>query len=275
MMITNLQIGYDGRLGNQLFQYAVCYTLAKKLGVEFVIPKKNVDNIKLDGCWNYADDTYIPYVFRMYDCFNITANVVEDIIVKNVFKEPHFHYTELINEIVDSTSVEGYYQSEKYFIEYKNDILKEFTFKSEILNKAKSIINDFADNEIVAVHVRRGDAVINPVFSLIDMEYIQSAINNFSDKEYNFLIISDDVKWCKEVFPDGGNIKISNGENDFVDLCLMSLASHNIIANSSFSWWGAYLNPNPNKKVIAPNNWFKDKINTNTKDLIPNNWLLI
>jgi hypothetical protein len=107
------------------------------------------------------------------------------------------------------------------------------------------------------------------------MEYIQAAINEFTDKEYNFLIISDDVPYCKEVFPESDNIRISSGENDFEDLCLMSLADHNIISNSSFSWWGAYLNKNENKKVIAPSDWFKDKINMNTKDLIPKNWIII
>jgi hypothetical protein len=272
-MITNLQIGYNGRLGNQIFQYAACYATAKRLGVDFIIPSENIDNIKQDGCFDYSNNQWIPYNFRMYDCFEISAPK-DKIKINNIFQEPYFHYTEDFKNIPDNTSVQGYYQSEKYFIDYKDDIIKEFTFKPEILKQAFNIINDFNNNEIVAVHIRRGDNVINPSFPTISIEYIQQALNIFSDKIYNFIIISDDIPYCKEVFPENDNIRFSSGENDFVDLCLMTLCDHNIISNSSFSWWGAWLNTNPNKKVVAPSNWFKDK-NINTKDLIPNNWEII
>jgi hypothetical protein len=270
-MITNLEIGYNGRLGNQLFQYAACYATAKKLNVDFIIPEKNINDIKQDGCYDFSNNKWLPYNFRMYDCFEITAPKGK-IKTDNIFQEPHFHYTERFNNILDNTSIQGYYQSEKYFIDYKEDIIKEFTFKSEIYNQALNVIENYRDKEIVAVHIRRGDNVINPVFPLISMEYIQEALNNFTDKEYNFLIISDDIPYCKEVFPEG--VLFSDGTNDLVDLCLMSLADHNIISNSSFSWWGAYLNQNQNKKIITPSNWFKDK-NINTKDLIPNKWIII
>jgi len=270
-MITNLEIGYNGRLGNQIFQYAACYTAAKRLGVEFIIPEKNIDNIKQDGCYDFSNNQWIPYNFRMYDCFEITTPKGE-VNINNIFQEPHFHYTETFNNIPDNTSIQGYYQSEKYFINYKDDIIKEFTFKENILTEAKNIISSIKDKEIVAIHVRRGDNIINPTFPTIGMDYIQEALNIFSDKEYNFLIISDDVPYCKDVFPEG--VYFSEGTNDLVDLCLMSLSNHNVTSNSSFSWWGAYLNPNPNKKIIAPSNWFKDK-SINTNDLIPNNWIII
>jgi hypothetical protein len=272
-MITNLEIGYNGRLGNQIFQYAACYATSKKLGVEFIIPQNNIYNIKQDGCYDYSNNQWIPYNFRMYDCFEITAPKGE-ISVNNIFQEPHFHYTETFNNIFDNTSIQGYYQSEKYFINYKEDILKEFTFKPEILNQSNSIIKDFKNKEIVAIHIRRGDNVVNPNFPVISMKYIQEALNIFTDKEYNFLIISDDIPYCKEIFPKDDNIKFSNGENDLVDLCLMSLSDHNIISNSSFSWWGAYLNNTLNKKVVAPSNWFKNK-NINLKDLFPQNWIVL
>lgn len=272
-MITNLEIGYNGRLGNQIFQYAACYAAAKRLGVDFVIPQKNIDNIKQEGCYDFSNNQWIPYNFRMYDCFEITAPKGE-VKVDNIFQEPYFHYTKEFNNIQDNTSIQGYYQSEKYFIDYKKDILKEFTFKPEIYNLAFDMINDFNTKEIIAIHIRRGDNIINPTFPTISMDYIQEALNTFSDKEYNFLIISDDIPYCKEVFPESNNIRFSNGKNDLIDLCLMSLSNHNIISNSSFSWWGAYLNNNLNKKVIAPNDWFKDK-SINTNDLIPKEWRII
>jgi hypothetical protein len=273
-MITNLEIGYNGRLGNQLFQYAVCYVVSKKLNTEFGILKRNINNIKQDGCYDFSNNQWIPYRFVVYDGFNITAPLLSTIDIENIFKEPHFHYTELINNIKNNTSIQGYFQSEKYFVDYKEDILKEFTFKKDILSKAIDFIKDFKNNEIVSIHIRRGDNIINPAFPLISMDYIQQALNVFSDKEYNFLVISDDVSYCKEIFPDNKNIKISTGENDFIDMCLMSLSDHNIISNSSFSWWGAYLNKNKNKKIISPSDWFKDKT-INTNDLIPDNWIII
>jgi len=272
-MITNLEIGYTGRLGNQIFQYAACYALAKKINSLFVIPKQNIDNIKQDGCYDFSNNQWIPYNFRMYDIFNLTAPIIDTFQTDYIYQEPYFHYTELTN-IKDNTSIQGYFQSEKYFIDYKEDILKEFSFKSEILDKALNIIKDFKNNEIVAVHIRRGDNIINPTFPLISFDYIQTALNLFSDKEYNFLIISDDISYCKKIFSETENIRFSEGNSDFIDLCLMSLADHNIISNSSFSWWGAYLNQNPDKKVIAPSNWFKDKT-INLGDLFPPNWVIL
>lgn len=270
-MITNLEIGYNGRLGNQLFQYAACYSVAKKLGVDFIIPQKNIDNIKQDGCYDFTNNQWIPYNFRMYDCFEITA-IKDEIKINNIFQEPHFHYTEEFNNISDNTSIQGYYQSEKYFINYKEDILKEFTFKEKIFNEAKERIEHINNKEIVAIHVRRGDNIVNPNFPVISTEYLQEALNIFTDKEYNFLVISDDISYCKEIFPK--EMFFSEGTTDLIDLCLMSLADHNIISNSSFSWWGAYLNNNPYKKITAPSNWFKDK-SINTNDLIPKSWIII
>jgi len=276
-MITNLEIGYNGRLGNQMFQYAVCYAVAKKLNTQFSILNQNSKHTKSDGCFDFANNQWIAYRLKMYDCFNITAPQVGSIPITNTFQEPHFHYSDTINSVQDNTSIQGYYQSEKYFLDCKEDILKEFTFKNEILNASLSFLKDnFNSNPIVAVHIRRGDNIhSNPTFPPISMEYIQQALNEFTDQEYNFLILSDDIPYCKEVFPEGGNIKFSSGDSDLIDLCLMTLADHNIISNSSYSWWGAYLNSNSNKKVIAPSNWFKDKINMNTKDLIPDNWKII
>jgi len=234
-MITNLQIGYNGRLGNQLFQYAACYSTAKRLGVEFFIPSKNVYEIKPDGCFDYSNNKWIEYQFRMYDCFNLTAQIKNE-NVNHTYKEPHFHFDSNFLNIKDSTSVEGYFQSEKYFELYKDEIINEFQFKEEIKNLAKRYFENFKDKEVITIHIRRGDNVINPVFPTISMEYIQTAINEFTDKEYNYLIISDDILYCKQLFPNSDNIRFSTGENDFVDMCLMRMADHNIISNSSFSW---------------------------------------
>lgn len=272
-MITNLQIGYNGRLGNQIFQYAACFATAKRLGVTCVIPQQNVSTTKQDGCYDFSNNQWIPYSFRMFDCFEITA-AKGDPNPNNVFEEPHFNYTETFQTIPDNTSVQGYFQSEKYFVHYKQELIKELTFKEHIQREAQQEVYFGNGRETVAIHIRRGDNVVNPVFPLITQEYIQQALDMFADKEYNFLVVSDDLPYCKSIFPQHDTIKFSNGSSDFVDLCAMSLADHNIISNSSFSWWGAYLNQNQSKRVIAPSYWFKDT-STNIKDLIPNDWIVI
>jgi hypothetical protein len=105
----------------------------------------------------------------------------------------------------------------------------------------------------------------------VSLEYIQAALKQFSDDQYTFLIFSDDIEWCKQVFPDG--VVFIEGNNQYKDLCLMSLCNHNIISNSSYSWWAAYLNQNKNKKIVAPSNWFIPA--KPLTDLYPNNWIII
>jgi hypothetical protein len=105
------------------------------------------------------------------------------------------------------------------------------------------------------------------------MDYYRNAIAEFSD-DTRFLVFSDDIQWCKENFK-GDNFHFIEGEKDYVDLYLMSLCNNNIIANSSFSWWGAWLNNTPNKKVIAPKQWFGKAKQLNTKDLIPETWIIL
>lgn len=275
-MITNQEIGYNGRLGNQIFQYAVLLNLANKLNTEVILPLKN-NNVKQDGCFDYSTNSWIPYKLDLYDCFKITSKQSNKIDVKYTYKEPHFNYSETINSIVDFTSVEGYFQSEKYFIDSKEKILSEFIFKDEIETEANYFINNVKnsvnDKEIVGIHVRRGDAVVNPTFFLLDIEYFISCITKyFTDTEYAFVFISDDIKWCKNTFESADNVFFSE-KSSFVDLCIMSKCNHNIISNSSYSWWGAYLNKNKNKKIIAPSKWFKNK-SIIMKDLYCENWII-
>lgn len=272
-MVTNLQIGYGGRLGNQMFQYAACYSAAKRLGVDFVLPIKNVKEIKQDGCYDFANKKWIPYSFKLFDCFNISASI-GDIDVDKRYIEPQFQYDPNFVNIENGTSIEGYFQSEKYFEDYKDEILNEFTFKADIQSEVDKYLMQFGDIETVAIHIRRGDYVVNNVLQPVSIDYIQSAINVFDDKDYIFIIVSDDIEYCKQIFPSGYNIEFSNGTSDYFDMCLMASANHNIIANSTFSWWSAYLNKNINKKVVAPKDWFVNKL-TNTKDLVPNNWIKI
>ena len=248
-MITHKSIGYSGRLGNQMFQYAAAKAQALRLNVDCYLPDHTV--IKQDGCFDYTNNKWIQYKLDLYDCFNITAPLLNQTEV-NVYTESNFSYESLILEVLDNTSIEGYFQSYKYFEDCKDRILEEFTFKDEILNKCKAEVSKYANP--VAIHIRRGDQVAHPNMWNVSLEYIQAALEQFSDEEYTFLIFSDDIEWCKQVFPEG--VVFMEGNNQYEDLCLMSVCNHNVISNSSYSWWAAYLNGNINKKVIVPSNWF-------------------
>lgn len=265
-MITHKSIGYSGRLGNQMFQYAALKALSLKTGYEMFLP--NNTSIKPDGCYDMTNNKWIEYKLDLFDCFNLLCDVSLTSL-PNIYQEKEFTFEPEIFNLSDDTAIEGYFQSYKYFDEFKQDIINDFTFKFDILNKCKNFILQFINP--LAIHIRRGDYVNHPGFWNITPEYIQEAINHFSDNEYTFIIFSDDIEWCKQIFPEWA--VFVEGNNQFEDLCLMSLCDHNIISNSSYSWWGAYLNQNPNKKIIAPKNWF-----TNPKpldDLYPKNWIII
>ncbi len=265
-MIIHKSIGYSGRLGNQMFQYAALKAISLKNNYECCLPN-NID-IKQDGCFDFTNNKWIQYKLDLLDGFELTTPLM-DIQTDSLYQEKKFTFEPEIFNIKDNTAIDGYFQSYKYFDEYKENILKEFTFKKEILDKCYNIISKY--HNTVSIHVRRGDYVKHPGFWTLTPDYLQKALKQFEDKEYKFLIFSDDIEWCEQVFLEGA-IFIKNN-NQFEDLCLMSLCQHNIIANSSYSWWGAYLNKNKDKRIIAPSNWFTDPKPLN--DLYPKNWIII
>lgn len=265
-MITHKSIGYNGRLGNQMFQYAALKSLSLKTGFSCFLP--NNFKVKQEGVFDFTSNKWIEYRLDLLDCFDINCPILETILPLG-YQEQNFTFDPKIFNTSDNTSIEGYFQSYKYFVEFEKEIKKEFTFKQEILTKNTQTIHLY--NNPVSIHIRRGDYVNNSDYWNITPEYIQEALSYFNDNEYTFLIFSDDIDWCRQIFPD--DVVFIEGNSAFDDLCLMSLCQHNIISNSSFSWWGAYLNNNPNKKIIAPSNWF-----TNPKpliDLYPSNWIII
>lgn len=246
-MITHKSIGYSGRLGNQMFQYAALKSIAMLMDQDIVLP--NHTAIKKDGAYNFTDNTWIPYKLDLLDCFDLNCSL------------------ESINDDKGIIEIDGYYQSYKHLIGIEEDIINEFTFKPHILNKCTDIIKNYTNT--VSIHIRRGDYVNHPNYWVVTPEYIQAALEQFSDNEYTFLIFSDDIQWCKEIFPEG--VIFMEVNNQFEDLCLMSLCNHNIIANSSFSWWSAFLNKNKNKRVIAPQMWYSEY--KDLSDLYPQQWL--
>jgi len=263
-------LGRMGRLCNQMFQYAALKGIARKTGVDCCIPH-----------YTQAVDDGIGNMLRteLFDSFDLDVKIG---LLNNghapVVNERHFHFDEeLFKMCPDHVDLRGYFQTEKYFKHIEKEIRSDFTFKDEILNPCKEMIES-VENPI-ALHVRRGDYIKNAEnhFNL-PSAYYEAALSKF-DADRNVIVFSDDPVWCHDegTFADDRFI-ISENEDNRVDLCLMSLCNDFIIANSSYSWWGAWLSANKDKTVIAPAQWFGKTGYTkdhNTKDLIPNDWTII
>ena len=269
-MIGFNSLGRMGRLCNQMFQYAALRGLSSKIGAEICIPyyQDAVD----DGIGNMLRT-------ELFDSFNLK---VKTGLLNNghapVVKERFFNFDqELFDHCPDHVSLQGYFQTEKYFKHIEHQIRAEYTFVDDILEPCKEMISGIGNP--IALHIRRGDYVINSEnhFNL-PLEYYEAALKHFND-DRNVIVFSDDSKWCHEqpLFSDDRFI-ISDNDDNRVDLCLMSLCKDFIIANSTYSWWGAWLSSNKSKKVIAPVQWFGKTGYTkdhDTKDLIPDTWTRI
>jgi hypothetical protein len=269
-MIGFNALGRMGRLANQMFQYASLKGISRNVGADFCIPyyKDAVD----DGIGNKLRS-------ELFDSFDLKVNIG---FLNNghapVVKERFFHFDEeLFSLCPDHVSLQGFFQTEKYFKHIENEIREDFTFNDGILNPCKEMIES-VDNPI-ALHIRRTDYVSNSENHYnLSLSYYDKALSMF-ESDRNVIVFSDDPSWCneQELFSDD-RFLISENTDNRVDLCLMTLCSDFIIANSTYSWWGAWLSNNPNKKVIAPVEWFGKTGYTkdhNTDDLIPNEWTRI
>tara|TARA_R110001592_G_scaffold317062_2_gene593722 strand:+ start:1266 stop:2012 length:747 start_codon:yes stop_codon:yes gene_type:complete len=248
MIVCKLQ----GGIGNQMFQYASALSIAKRneCDVEFV--------------WEMLENnTQRP--FKLDEFPNIEVKMLKEFYNGFLTVSDNFKYSEIITHGRD-IFLNGYWQSEKYFKD--NEKLIRNTFE---INES---INYTVPDKSVSLHIRRGDYLnSNGYHPVQTIEYYKKAIDKVGDYDKLF-ILSDDITWCKEnVIFD--NVVFVEGQNEIQDLKVMSLCDHNIIANSSFSWWGAWLNDNPNKIVICPCNWLGNNVNLNTSDIIPEGWLKV
>ena len=289
MIIIKLQ----GGLGNQLFQYAIARYFAIK----------NNAQVKLDISW------YQTQTFRKYELDNL--NITGDIAVlneinkfkkyqykngggifrylyntfianeKKYIREKSFVFSKSILEVKDNAYLDGIWFSEKYFSSVSDTIRREITLKIPLHTNLDQIRQIMRDTESVSICIRRTDFTNNPkvsaIHGLLPMEYYDMAIEKIKEKliNPNFFIFSDDIEWAKQNF----KIKYPTyfvSDPNTLDACqqlmLMSECKHNISANSSFSWWGAWLCTNPNKIIIVPKKWFKEE-SRNTDDLIPESWI--
>lgn len=275
-MITFPQIGYMGRLGNQMFQFASTLGVANRLGFEARFPIENCLNFQESGPFDPNIGRCMPVKCDLIDCFNIGLEyfIPERHLNRGSnYYENEFGYNKETEHLQDDCSLSGYFQTEKYFSEYRDQILSQFDFRSSYKTPAEDYIqtirNEHKDAVIASIHVRRGDYVMFPDHHPpCSFNYYNNAIEELriANEKVVYVIFSDDVDWCRSEFVDPSYI-ISDLGNPYTEMCAMSLCDHNIIANSSFSWWGSWLNKNPNKQVIAPSRWFGSQINKDVSDV--------
>ena len=252
----------QGGLGNQLFQISTTLSFGWENDIDSKFNLK-LHNLPLQG--NKA----LSYKNIFYSNLDLSD---ENFLKKcKVFNEIDFHYNKIPFSVTkDDYILKGYFQSEKYFVKYRDKLLEYFKPNNDIITYLKKYNNLLCGNTC-SIHVRRGDYLKLPNdHPTLNIKYYKESINEFSD-DTKFLVFSDDINWCRNNLI-GDNIFYVDEPKDYINLYLMSLCNNNIIANSSFSWWGAWLNNNNNKKVIAPKKWFGVNKKLDTKDLLPTEW---
>jgi hypothetical protein len=281
-----------GGLGNQLFQYAAGRALAERLKAplkidvsEFEIyPLRHFELNKFSINAEVATQEETAHLVRKPSRFlrNACRAAIKIGLVcdKIPFKEKQFNYDELFERIRHPVCLDGYWQSEKYFKSVKNEIRSELLLANELGDNSKIILSDIQQSNSISLHIRRGDYVTSPstaaVHGVCPLDYYFSAVRHITAIIENpkFFVFSDDLQWAKDNLKIGYPIRFVDGggsNRDVEDMWLMKECQHHIIANSSFSWWAAWLNDKQDKIVIAPRIWFLNK-KIDARDLIPDQW---
>ena len=253
-MYTYKNLGHNGRLGNQMFQYAALFAQGYRRGSEIVIPKSVTREIfPLDGEYE---------LLSAFPNLSATRASQEDMThITDQYQEKSFLYDGNITLIKDDVDLFGFFQSELYFADIKEEIKREFAFSPDIVSSAKTKLEDIRRNStaqrpsLCALHVRRSDYKNSPEYHTnLGPEYYNIAVQNIlsSFENSQLVVFSDDIGWCKNNMPAGTTF--STADSQFEDMCMMSMCDTHIIANSSFSWWAAWLSDS--KRVIAPKSWF-------------------
>jgi len=278
-----------GGLGNQLFQYAAGRSLAVFHGTD----------LKLDTT-AYLDNDMRRYELRHFlikeefatseeiatfmghenNALNKLLNAFKPYYKHSVFKERQFSFDPNFLRTRRNVYLDGYWQSEKYFRDIRNLLCQEFSLKRAPHRRTRDWAEKIVQHRSVSIHVRRGDFIADPdthrIHGVCSVEYYRDAVKLLSaiiDKPY-FFIFSDDQDWAYRNLDFGFERTVVSDKDSLAheELWLMSLCNHNIVANSSFSWWGAWLNNNPGKIVVAPKQWVSQS-DLDTSDRVPQPWI--
>jgi len=285
-----------GGLGNQMFQYAASRALSLKRNLPLYLDVQDFKDYALHNGYELsrvfnlntkiAGKSELKEVLGWRRYTSIRKKLYRPQLSKfrgmRMFVDTQFFSWHQINEVPNSCYLMGNWQTEQYFKDFQAEIRADFSFKIPPVGCNVSLIKSISNEMAVSLHVRRGDYVANPstlaFHGLCPQDYYQRAIEYISANIVDpvFYIFSDDISWARENL----NLKHpchyvdhNKGDESYNDMRLMSLCKHHIIANSSFSWWGAWLNPMPEKIVIAPQKWVIS--NFDTSDIVPIDWIKI
>ncbi len=290
MIVVKLQ----GGLGNQMFQYACARRLANNNNTELCVDISAYQNMP---------DTDTPRHYEL-DCFALNCKIIDPktinvvgssapnrFLIKSVinnlsknklheYSNPSQTFDKKVLQLKDNYYLVGWFQNEKYFKDIREIIIRDFSYITDPCTESSKIIDKVKAQESVSLHVRRGDYVTNKFANkfhgVTNLEYYKLAIEKISESvpKPSFYVFSDDIEWCKkELKISHPTVFVTHNSTGAEDLRIMKECKHNIIANSSFSWWGAWLNKNNQKVVIAPRVWFADSEHQEQTDIIPTSWL--
>jgi len=282
-------VGLSGGLGNQLFQYAAGRSLSLRLEVPLV----------LDTSWfhgrsnrayalepfsintsNYSGPALLPSWIKSLES-RLSRKWASNRLGVPIYREPHFHFDSNFHLLERPVYLEGFWQSEKYFLECTEVIRDDLIFKEGLPDCFRYTEDQIHSTDSICIHIRRGDYLTNPIalqtHGVCSIDYVHRGLQSVSlglMKPHCF-IFSDDLEWVKE------NLKltlphtvvdIAKPHEAHFDLALMAQCKHFVIANSSLSWWGAWLSKNTSKHIVTPKNWFVSN-EKNVDDLIPSSWI--
>ena len=262
-MIGFNALGQLGRLGNQMFQFAALICIARHHDYQFCFPPSQNKNEWTDH------QLLIPFKLGSTNELNIQYIDFD----RPTYQEKGFGFDQdLFDKCPDWVTIQGFFQTEKYFKHIKPELKLDFTFRDDIRIPCEEMISQL-DNP-VALHIRRTDYITNPNHTCLGLDYYEKALNIFPNQ--TVLIFSDDPQWCQnqKLFEDN-RFMISDNDDQYIDMCLMTMCKGHIIANSSFSWWGAWLSDS--ERVIAPKGWFEGANNSHldTSDIYCSEWTVL
>ena len=285
MAVTFKGLGNEGRLGNQMFQYAFIRGVAANRGFDWMIPPEDADRLDNYGLFD---------AFELKNC-DLNKNTGEPFYKTVEYRDMHFN-EEIYERCEDNTNFSGNFQTERYFDAISPSIREDFTFKKAYLEPCQEFVDSLGGrDQCIFLHVRRGNPnltgrrgekwsyqMVQEYHPLCKADYYDRALQEFSEDK-QVIVVSDVIDWCKKQpylqgdrfhFSDASYEEFGDGASvPYIDLCLMTLCGGAIIANSSLSWWGAWLQGDTGK-VVAPDPWFGPAYSHyNMKDMIPERWV--
>lgn len=281
----------SGGLGNQMFEYAAGRALSLRHKTDlhidlYILNKKTKATIRNYELIVFQIETHIiksnlnKIAAKGFGF--LKSNSLGRMFLNNIgiFRDEKAQcYDSRFKDLSEKTTLFGYFQNENYFKGISKQLRIDFTFKAPLKGKNDEIRTVIEQNTSVSIHIRRGDySNSNSNLPILDISYYKKAIEHIAsqvNKPY-FFIFSDGIDWVKENLDlskfNHQFIDWNKNENSYIDMQLMSICKHNIIANSSFSWWAAWLNANPNKLVIAPDKWYKGDNGKYPDGFLPKEW---